>query len=347
MIYIRVDGNEIIATGHVMRCLSIAVQLQKLGNSVKFLVADDRPCDMIRSAGFQAEVLHTVWNDLNQETEVLCRYLREQQASVLLLDSYFVTPEYLQALSEQVKVIYIDDLNRFLYPVHTVINYGNWSYNFHYEEKYADEAMNTRFLLGCQYAPLREEFEYQPYVVKNKVERVLITVGGTDQLNITGALLQQLLKEKELSDIEYHAIIGCFNQHKEQLSDFAKNNRNVHLHENVTNMAGWMRSCDVAISAGGSTLYELCACGTPTICLEIADNQRGSRVWEQEGYMYYAGNAADDIRACVNRCMEHLIEYKNSYEARKRHSEKQQALVDGLGAGKIAEYIDGIMNWGK
>lgn len=36
-----------------------------------------------------------------------------------------------------------------------------------------------------------------------------------------------------------------------------------------------MEKCDVAISACGSTLYELAVCGVPTIGIIIADNQIG------------------------------------------------------------------------
>jgi spore coat polysaccharide biosynthesis predicted glycosyltransferase SpsG len=50
-------------------------------------------------------------------------------------------------------------------------------------------------------------------------------------------------------------------------------NRNVVLHENVSKMSEIMLRSDISISAGGSTLYELCACGTPTLGMVIADNQ--------------------------------------------------------------------------
>ncbi len=39
-------------------------------------------------------------------------------------------------------------------------------------------------------------------------------------------------------------------------------------------MKNLMINNDLAISAGGNTLYELCACGIPTIAIIIADNQR-------------------------------------------------------------------------
>lgn len=341
-VYIRVDGNEIIATGHVMRCLSIAQALCKLHMEVVFLVADERPCDLICSRGFSVEVLHTIWDDLDKETDILCQYLKTKEAKVLLLDSYYVTPDYMEKLSRVTSVVYIDDLNSFLYPVHTVINYGIWSKECPYEENYKTASMKTHFLLGSEYVPLREEFQYQPYNVKEEVKKVLITVGGTDTLNVTENILQAVLKDNLLTNLEYHVIVGCFNQNKHRLEQLASVNTNVILHENVTNMSDWMRECDVAVSASGSTLYEMCACGIPTICLEIADNQCGAKRWETERYMLYAGNAMVDIGACKTNCAGHIHTYVENRKLRKEISEKIQSLVDGCGAQRIAQYMISI-----
>jgi spore coat polysaccharide biosynthesis predicted glycosyltransferase SpsG len=255
------------------------------------------------------------------------------------LDSYYVTPEYLRKLSQVVKVVYIDDLNAFLYSVHTVINYGRWATQMGYEQAYAAKQMDTCFLLGSEYIPLREEFTFQPYVVREDMKRVLITMGGTDTLNVTGHLLQHVLQMAELAELEYHVIVGCFNIHKDVLYSLREQHSNIILHENVNNMSEWMRSCDAAISASGSTLYELCACGTPTICLEIADNQSGAAIWESDGYMYYGGDAARNMEGCMEQCAKRLLDYKHSVDIRREKSNHMQSLVDGKGARRIAEWV--------
>lgn len=342
-VYIRVDGNEIIATGHVMRCLSIAEQLRELGFEVIFIVADARSRELIQSRNFQMQVLNSVWNDLDQETEQLCDYIKQHTVSVLLLDSYYVTKEYLQKLSQYTKIVYIDDLFRFDYTVHTLINYSAFAESERYRELYRRENRMPEMLLGSAYIPLRKEFVYQPYRMHESVRKVLITTGGTDQLNVAGNILDKVIEHGALMQLEYHVIIGCFNQNKEHLYALGQQNPNIQLHENVTNMADWMRDCDIAISAGGTTLYELCACGIPTICLEVADNQEGAVNWEQNDYMQYAGNAYKDMESCLKNCIEALYMYNGHPEIRERRSKRMQELVDGNGAGRIAEYIDKIM----
>lgn len=338
-IYIRVDGNEIIATGHVMRCLSVAEQIRRLGAEVIFVAADSRPCSLIRDRGFSVDVLDTVWDDLDKETEKICAYVRTYGVKVLLLDTYFVTKEYLQKLSQYTKIIYIDDLNRFVYPVDTLINYGAFADVGMYDKAYQQAGMHTHFLIGSQYIPLREEFTLRSYEVREHVHKVLITTGGTDQLNVAGDLINWIVQIPELMELEYHVIIGCFNQNREMLYLLSNENANVYLHENVNNMSDWMRCCDVAVSAAGTTTYELCACGIPSICLEIADNQEGAEMWEKSGYMLYAGNVYKDKKQCMQRCIEALLRYKGSYEERKDKSKRMQSLIDGYGAKRIAQYL--------
>ena len=338
-IFVRTDGNEILATGHVMRCLSIAEALRKLGEEVVFVVADDRPRELITGRGFQMDVLDTIWNDLNQETEILCEYMKKNHVDVLLLDSYYVTKEYLQILSQYTKIIYIDDLKKFDYPVNTIIHYSPFAKEEEYRKLSKEDEKFPCILCGAEYIPLREEFAYQPYEVKEKVSKVLITTGGTDQLNVAGNLLNRLLENKALASLEYHVIIGCFHSDKEGLQKLAEKHPNIFVHENVRNMSDFMRHCDVAISAGGTTLYELCACGIPTICLEVADNQHGAVIWQQQDYMEYAGNAYMDMESCVKQCEKSLIKYMENRKMREQRSHRMQTLVDGSGAKRIAQYI--------
>ena len=340
-ICIRVDGNEIIATGHVMRCLSIAHQIRKSGVDVEFVLADERPISIIEENGFSCYVLGTTWNDMDTEIQEFGQYINSNNIETVLLDSYFVTEKYLASISKLTKVCYIDDLDRFIYPVHTLINYS-LQCDRDYGGRYEAVGSNTKFLLGGKYAPLREEFSYIPYDVRKNVRKVLITTGGTDQLNMAYKLLERFALEKAFEDIEIHVIVGRFNENKDELKVLENSSKSVILHENVTNMSYWMRECDVAITAAGTTTFELAACGIPSVCFEVADNQAGARLWEQGGYMIYAGNAYMEQEKCIETCRKGLLKLQENFELRNNMSEKMQGLVDGLGASRIADYLIGL-----
>ncbi len=69
MIVFRADANEYIASGHVMRCLSIADALFSLGEEVAFITSDENATEMIRNRGHKAICLNTDWNDKEGELD--------------------------------------------------------------------------------------------------------------------------------------------------------------------------------------------------------------------------------------------------------------------------------------
>lgn len=341
-VYIRVDGNEIIATGHVMRCLSIAEQLRKQDVEVIFIISDGRSETMIKEKKFKVNILNTIWNNLDEEISVITNYIKENAVKILLMDSYYITKRYLHEISKYTRVVYIDDLKLFPYDVYALVHDDPFSTQDEYQRLYSGYKL-PELLVGGRYVPFREEFMYKPYYVNEDVKRILITTGGTDSLNITGKLLERLIKEKAMLGIELHVIVGRFNIHREELKDMARLHDNIYLHENVTNMSYWMRYCDIAISAGGTTLYELCACGIPTICLSIADNQEEIGIWQDKGYMKYAGNACKNMDECINNCVTDIKVYCKDMKTREKSSKRMQELLDGLGAKRIAEYLISLL----
>ena len=92
-IYIRADMNEIIATGHVMRCLSIADAAKEQGKETIFIVADEKPIEMLKKRGYEAIVLHTLWNTMEEEIDVLIPLIQLHNIQKLLIDSYQVTKQ--------------------------------------------------------------------------------------------------------------------------------------------------------------------------------------------------------------------------------------------------------------
>ena len=336
-IWIRADANNEIGTGHVMRCLSIATEIESLGHDVLFVVADDASAKVLQERGRSYLELHTDYKNLDDELQVLLPLLEEKRPKAMLVDSYFVTESYLKCLGEYITVAYMDDKVMFPYPVHTLINYNIYGVAELYHPA-SEEVQN--FLLGPKYVPLRKEFLSSNYQVRESAENVLITTGGGDKYNIAGEILQKALEDTGSKQLHYHVICGVFNKHLKFLQEIAEKHENVHLYQNVKNMSELMNLCDIAISAAGSTLYELCAVGTPILCFSFVDNQEPMvKSFVEKNIVYYGGNYLEEPETMVDILLNKVVELKENLSARLEFSERERTLVDGKGALRIAEHI--------
>ena len=104
MFYIRADANEIIGTGHVMRCLSISEELRRQGEEVTFIIADKRTEKMVVEKGFQVICLDSVWNDLDKEIEKVLKVIEEYGISLLLIDSYNIFMQFYFSFSRDINI---------------------------------------------------------------------------------------------------------------------------------------------------------------------------------------------------------------------------------------------------
>lgn len=378
MVVIRADANSKIGMGHVMRCLSVADALLKRGEEVLFVTADDTPVPLLTKKGVPYRVLHTDYADMEAELPKLWNALSEllqgpgvpeaalpQRNTFILVDSYYVTEKYLAALKKRITTIYMDDIYAFSYPVDMLINYNIYGEEMGYEKDAA--FADTKLLLGTEYVPLREEFAAGAGYAQSRKELsaetenvtpaedrlhqtaeqgrtadggILITTGGSDSFNLAGQLLMEAMKYDALKEKEYHVVSGSLNPHIGELQALAQKHENIHIHCNVTNMAELMAESEVALSAGGSTLYELCAVGVPVIAFSFAENQeRLVQTFVKRGIAQYGGNYRTDGNKMIQNTiagLETLLEDKN---LRSEYRKKARTLVDGKGAERIAEAL--------
>lgn len=380
MVVIRADANSKIGMGHVMRCLSVADALVKRGEEVLFVTADDTPVPLLTKKGIPYRVLHTDYADMEAELPELLAVLREltlraespemvlpqmpsqrvesseealpQRNTAILVDSYYVTEKYLAALKKRITTIYMDDIYAFSYPVDMLINYNIYGEEMGYEKDAA--FADTKLLLGTEYVPLREEFAAGAgYAQSRKVLSlgaanvtpaancgILITTGGSDSFNLAGQLLMEAMKYDALKEKEYHVVSGSLNPHIGELQALAEKHENIHIHCNVTNMAELMAENEVALSAGGSTLYEFCAMGVPVIAFSFAENQeRLVQTFVKRGIAQYGGNYRTDGNKMIQNTIAGLETLLEDENLRAEYRKKARTLVDGKGADRIAEAI--------
>ncbi len=339
MILFRADGNKYIGSGHIMRCLSIANQAKAMGRECVFCLADTTFQTYIEKNGFACYVLQTSYDNMDAELLGLETLISKLKPEIMIVDSYYVTNMYLRALKKLTTLVYIDDLAKFAYPVDVLINYNIYAQISTYEELYEKTQWHPKYLLGPRFVPLRQEFVNLPPLERmGERKDVFVSTGGADQEHVALKMIEYI-NERSWSDKVFHFVIGAMNEDVERIQENSKGNKNIVLHSGVKYMHELMRACDVAVSASGSTLYELCACGIPTICYILADNQiPGNVAFAKSGAMVSAGDARKGKNFIEN--LFSIIEKVCDDQAlREKMKQKTKAVTNGNGAYYIIKEI--------
>lgn len=345
MIGFRVDANEKIASGHLMRCMAVAIECIRRGEKCIFFLAEEKGTERLKENHIPYRILNTKWNDLQAETEIMRQVIEKEKLNWLVVDSYQATASYLAYLEKFVPVLYFDDIGEEMYPVSAVLHYGQWGDEKDYQKRY--DGTGTKVLGGMQYIPLRDEFsalqrldsEGGSRVEWQRERSILITTGATDPYNVTGKLLEACSLRREFRFYDFEVIVGGMNQYENDLMRISEKNPHILLHKNIRNMSEYMKKCELAVSAGGTTLFELCACQIPTVCFSFADNQRAFvREMGKRKIMCLAGDAREEA-AIGEKICEQLIYLQENEKVRREYVFNMSKLVDGRGVIRIADFL--------
>ncbi len=344
----RVDGSPSIGMGHIMRSISLAKKFHSQGYIVYFLCRQQEGANRIKSEGFEVVMLrgqdsniegigfnYGDASSLSTEVEELGDILKELNIQMLFIDSYNVSFEYFIKIKSLVnKICYIDDLNKFDYPVDVIINGNICAEDLNYKKFSKDEIL----LLGLKYNLIRDEYKNIPHrTIKREVKDIMITTGGSDPYHITDKILSSFLESAYFKEIKLHVIVGSGFKTVDKLSGIANINQNVILYKDIKKMSEVMLKSDIAISAGGSTLYELCACGTPSMAFIVADNQKN--IVECMAKQNYIQSLGWHYNLTSEKLREQLKALIADYKLREKMSLSMQSALDGEGVDRIYEVI--------
>lgn len=352
-VVIRADASHRIGTGHLMRCLTLADMLREGGATVSFICREHAGhlCDLVEQKGYPAHRLpyaepgpditneeYAWWLAVPQEedarqTEAVLQPKREVVAW-LIVDHYALDEKWERAMRSQAeRVMVIDDLANRRHNCDLLLDQNLY------------EDLRTRYdgllppgcqkLLGPTYALLRPEFLQARQSLRKRdegVKRLLIFFGGVDPTNETAKALEAVQMMHRL-EITVDVVVGAANQHADQLQKQCADLTNITVHEQVKNMAKLMANADLAIGAGGTTTWERCCLGLPTLVITIAENQVAiAKESHRFGIATYLGRAEEVTVQGLYTALEQL--FKHPYALREM-SKKAARLVDGNGAERI------------
>lgn len=364
---IRADASLQIGSGHVMRCLTLAAALRHRGAECHFICRDlpghigelilerqftlhmlppcrdnDEPEARENAAGLpsHAHWLGCSWQeDARQSAEVL----KTLQPDWLITDHYAIDAHWHTALSAHYeRLMVIDDLadRPHLGDILLDQTFGRSPVDY---AKYVPQ--DCLVLCGSRYALLRPEFaslraqSLQRRKTSTGIKHLLVTMGGIDKDNVTSQVLDALAGSGLPADCEITIVMGMTAPWLDEVRARAASLPwSTRVRVNVRDMGSIMASADLCIGAAGSTAWERCTLGLPTIMVITAANQTGiAAALHGNGAAICAGFF--DARHFVQQVQAGIAHFLASPHALRNASAAAASVTDGTGVETVCNAL--------
>jgi UDP-2,4-diacetamido-2,4,6-trideoxy-beta-L-altropyranose hydrolase len=335
---IRADASHTIGTGHVMRCLALAQACLQAGG--RATLVSTRPSAWLeeRMALEGLPVIEQSWEPGSAEdARATVAAAQEAGASWVVVDGYFSGAEYQRSIkSAGCRLLVVDDYQHAArYEADMVLNQNPAAEALEYPRK-----PETKLLLGTRFALLRREFwgwrGRQP-PRDREARKLLVSLGGSDPGNVA---IRVLRAAEAIAMPGLSLDVVCGPETGPDLGDAARGSRHiVRILRTVEDMAALMAETDAAVSAGGSTVWELAFMGVPFVVLASAENQRPNAEWlVRHGGALYGGWHADATAEALAEPTKALL---RDSSLRATLAARGRELVDGDGVERVLMRLEG------
>ena len=330
-VLIRCDGGHEVGLGHVVRCLAIASALRDhFGAAVTFLLGGDAAAlDLVRAEAFPVIDAQSRARDVRG----LAAGLAAAAPDVLLMDlrAGFDTSEIAAIRDAGCALAVLDDasdrrlhadLGFFFPPSATALDW---------------RGARGEACIGFEWIPLRAQFSPPPARRRTEPKLALIVAGGSDPTGIGRRWLESAARVLPHS-WQIAIAIGAAAAADARLDDLVRNSGGrVAVYRQVSDMAGLMARAELSLASFGMTAYELASIGVPMLLLCLSeDHCRSAAALAEKQAARVLGLAPAVADPELDRAVAELAADAAGRDAMSRNA---RALVDGLGARRIAKRI--------
>jgi UDP-2,4-diacetamido-2,4,6-trideoxy-beta-L-altropyranose hydrolase len=324
-----VDGGPAVGGGHVMRSLTLAAVLDAQGASCRFIAS---PAVAAILAAFAPETPHAA--AASSAPRDLAEAVAGEQYDAIVFDHYGLSAGDHRTMAQGAPAMAIDDLADRPLGVDMVLDSGPARRAEDYEGLIDEGA---RLLLGPEFAPVRPEFAALRDTALawrgEPVGRVLVSLGLTDVDGVTARVVDRL--RPRIGEAGLDIVLGAEAPSLPALSKIARRDTRIALHVDSPHMARLTAEADIAVGGAGSSTWERCTLGLPTLMLVLAENQRASAqaLAEREAALVADVDAAD-FETTFDRALMRLMTDAALRRGLATHSAE---LCDGQGGPRVAE----------
>jgi UDP-2,4-diacetamido-2,4,6-trideoxy-beta-L-altropyranose hydrolase len=334
------DAGPEVGGGHVMRCLTLARALAGHGAECAF-VESRAAAPILRRFGWPAQTLLAISDaeDLTGLVDYACDFADRFGADAVVVDHYSAgAQEETQLKGEGRRIVAIDDLADRRHDCDLVLDPG---YGRRAEAYRGLAPREAAVLTGPAYALVRPEFGAARQRAMSRrakhapVARALVALGMTDVGAVTARVARALAPV--LGEARLDVVIGSEAASLAALRQLAAGDRRVRLWVDDAEMATLTADADIAIGAGGSSVWERAVVGLPSATVILAENQRVMiEHMADAGFTRGLDAAAPDFEA---RLVEAWRRLADDTALRWRLTQRSADLCDGHGAARVAEAV--------
>ena len=357
----RADSSELIGTGHVMRCLTLAQRLRANGATVAFVCRDFEQGGALQAKSSDLDVFelpflasdavhakslrgYNKWLAVDWERdarETIGAIRQFGRPDWLIVDHYAIDSKWEAMVRPYVgRILAIDDISNRSHECDLLLDH-----NYGHDDKRYNTFVPARCkqLLGTKYALLRDEFWEARKNLRARqgyIERVLVFYGGADSNNDTCKAMKALSELEKLTP-QVDVVVGTANGRKNEIVRLAKKMTRVNIHIDVNRMSNLMASADLCLGAAGTTSWERCCMGLPTLMTAVADNQISiAEAIDKAGAGIFLGQSKDVTDATIILALRDLA---ISPRGLIGMSQCALALVDGIGTQRVMNELLGTV----
>lgn len=356
----RVDSSFQIGSGHVMRCLTLADELSHQHNASIYFICREHPghlSELIKQRGYVVSLLpvkedifqqkdgvlaHALWLGATQTTDAAetIQAIHNETVNWLIIDHYAIDFHWEKKLRSFVEnIMVIDDLADRKHDCDILLDQTYGCETSRYLPLVPED---SKVRVGSKYALVRPEFiKARKQSIKRRkesfidVKNILVFMGGSDHENLTGEVLNVLDEFSWSVKPDVSVVINSKSPHLASIKNqISQSKIKIVVHSDVNNMAQLMLMADISIGAAGSTSWERCALGLPSLITVSADNQKMNAAILAEANAIAIWSTTQELN-------EKLTKMVNSQTYRYDMHLAAQEICDGLGCSRISKELTG------
>jgi UDP-2,4-diacetamido-2,4,6-trideoxy-beta-L-altropyranose hydrolase len=323
-----VDAGPRVGGGHVMRSLTLAGALAGQGATCAFM---GPPAVSVLLDAFAPGAARV--SAASTEPRDLAAAIGAEAFDAVVFDHYGLSERDHRAMGQGRPVLVIDDLADRPLGADLVVDSGPARKPEDYEGRVPADC---RLLLGPNFAPVRPEFAALRETALawrgEPVQRILVAMGLTDVGGVTARVVERL--RLRIGEAGLDIVLGGGAPSLAGLTKVARRDRRLAVHVDTPHMARLTAEADIAVGAAGSSTWERCTLGLPTLMLILAENQRAAAMaMAERGAALVVDVAAPDFEAQFDRALTRLI---LDADLRRRLAAASAEVCDGQGAQRTA-----------